>query len=330
MRRILTVLILTFVLCSDKVFAQIDPHFSQYYAYPLWLNPALTGVMNGDVRITANFRDQWGTIANPYSSTALSADYRPTSKIGLGINLLNQTAGSAGYNYLAAYGSASYGIIVSNDGYQHINFGLQAGFINHRFDMNKFQFGSQFDPTMGYNPALPSLENFSSVTSTVFDANTGVFYYDGDPLKAANIFGGFSVNHIAPAKDPFSNSNNTKIPLRYDLHAGVRIQASEFFSITPHALYIKQQNNQILAVGAYARFQVKGEDGLLLGAMYRLHDANVATAGYSFKNFVLGVSYDVNNSSLRRATQNQGGLELSLYYVFRKRIQEPEEVCPRL
>lgn len=330
MRRILTVLILTFVLYSGKLFAQVDPHFSQYYAYPLWLNPASTGVINGDLRIIGNFRNQWGSISNPYSTTALSVDGRPTSKIGLGFNIINQTAGNAGYDYLAAYGSASYGIIISNDGYQHINFGLQVGFLNHRFDMNKFEFGSQYDPTMGYNPSLPSLENFTSVNSTVFDAGTGVFYYDGNPLKAANFFGGFSVNHIAPAKDPFSTTNNTKIPIRYDLHAGVRIQASDFFSITPHALYVKQQTDHILAIGAYARFQVKGEDGLLLGAMYRLHDADVATAGYTFKNFIIGVSYDVTSSSLQRVSQNQGGLELSLGYTFRKRIQAPEEVCPRL
>lgn len=330
MKKLLTVLILTFGLSSGRLMAQIDPHFSQYYAYPLWLNPALTGVMNGNVRITANFRSQWGTIDNPYSSTALSADFRPMPKIGLGLNILNQSAGSGGYNYLAGYGSASYGIIVSNDGYQHINFGMQAGFINHRFDMSKFQFGSQYDPTMGFNASLPSLENFQSINSTVFDANAGLFYYDGNPLKAANLFGGFSVNHIVPAKDPFGTNSSTKIPIRYDVHAGARIQVSDYFSITPYGLYIQQQNNRILALGAYARFQVKGEDGLLLGAMYRLNDANVATVGYSFKNFVLGASYDITSSSLQRASQTQGGLELSLYYVFRKRIQEPEEVCPRL
>ncbi|RYY28117.1 MAG: type IX secretion system membrane protein PorP/SprF [Sphingobacteriaceae bacterium] len=330
MNKLPTVFILLFCLCASRLSAQIDPHFSQYYAYPLWLNPALTGVMNGDVRITANFRSQWGTIDNPYSSTALSADFRPTPKIGLGLNIINQSAGNAGYNYLGGYGSASYGIIVSNDGYQHINFGMQAGFINHRFDMNKFQFGSQYDPATGYNAGLPSFENFQSVNSTVFDANAGLFYYDGNPLKTANFFGGFSVNHIVPAKDPFGTNNNTKIPMRYDVHAGARIQVSEYFSVTPHGLYVQQQNNKILALGAYARFQVKSEDGLLLGAMYRLHDANVVTAGYTFRNFVLGASYDINSSSLQRATQGLGGLELSLYYVFRKRIQEPEEVCPRL
>ncbi len=330
MKRLLTVFILLFSLCAQRVLAQIDPHFSQYYAYPLWLNPALTGVMNGDARVTANYRSQWGTVDNPYSSAAISADFRPTNKIGLGVNIINQTAGGAGYDYLAAYGSASYGITVSNDGYQHVNFGMQAGFINRRFDVSKFEFGDQYDPTSGYSAGLPSFENFKSTNSTVFDANAGLFYYDGNPLKSANIFGGFSVNHIVPDKDTFGSTDYVKIPIRYDVHAGVRIQVSDFFSVTPHGLYVKQQDDHILALGAYTRFQVKGDDGLLLGAMYRFKDADVITAGYSFKGYVIGASYDINSSSLDRATQGLGGLELSLYYVFRKRIQEPEEVCPRL
>jgi type IX secretion system PorP/SprF family membrane protein len=319
------------VLFPRLLSAQIDPHFSQYYAYPLWLNPALTGVMNGDARINANYRNQWASVSsNPYSTTSISADIRPTTKISLGLNVIDQKAGSSGFNYFAGYGSASYGIIISNDSYQHINFGLQAGLINRSFDLNKFQFGNQYDPMMGFNPGLPSLENFTSSNTTVFDANAGVFYYDANPLKIANLFGGFSVNHLAPAKDPFATVANSRIPLRYDVHGGVRIQASEYFSIIPHAIYIQQQQNKILAFGAYTQLQFNDGNELILGGMFRKNDAAVANVGYHFKNMLIGMSYDVNSSSLTRATQGQGGLELSLSYVFRKRIQEPEEVCPRL
>ena len=47
------------LIMVNQLKAQIDPHFSQYYAYPLWLNPALTGVMNGEARINANYKDQY-------------------------------------------------------------------------------------------------------------------------------------------------------------------------------------------------------------------------------------------------------------------------------
>ena len=82
----------------NKSIAQVDPHFSQYYAYPLWLNPALTGVFNGDTRVNLNFKNQWASVGNGYNTGGLSADFRPTEKVGLGFNVINQAAGTAGYN----------------------------------------------------------------------------------------------------------------------------------------------------------------------------------------------------------------------------------------
>jgi type IX secretion system PorP/SprF family membrane protein len=106
--------------------AQIDPHFSQIYAYPLWLNPALTGVFDGDTRVTANFKGQWTGITNGYQTTAISADYKATDKVSLGLNLLDQKDGSADYNYIAAYGTLGYMIPISPDGTKKLHFGFPA------------------------------------------------------------------------------------------------------------------------------------------------------------------------------------------------------------
>ncbi len=97
---------------TSRVKAQIDPHFSQYYAYPIYLNPALTGVINGDLRVNANFKNQYATINNAYQTEGLSLDYRPTDKVGVGFNVLNQAAGDVGYNYFAAYGTFGYAIAI--------------------------------------------------------------------------------------------------------------------------------------------------------------------------------------------------------------------------
>ncbi|MBE7178908.1 MAG: PorP/SprF family type IX secretion system membrane protein [Mucilaginibacter polytrichastri] len=310
--------------------AQIDPHFSQYYAYPLWLNPALTGVINGDLRINANYRNQWGSISNAYSTAAVSADYRPNERIGLGLTILNQSAGDVGFNYFNALGSFSYGILVSQDGYHHVNFGVQAGLINRSFDMNKAQFGSQYDPEMGYNGSMPSYENFMMTNTTVFDANAGIFYYDGNPMKTANVFGGLSVAHLSRSRDPFSADMSMKMPMRYTFHGGVRIKASDFIDVIPNALYIRQQKAEEKGLGAYTQIKFPGNNELIAGAMYRFKDAAVASVGYHFNDFVMGMSYDFNTSSLNRASLGRGGLELSLSYMIRKRIDEPDEICPRL
>lgn len=315
----------------SQTWAQIDPHFSQYYAYPLYLNPALTGVINGDLRVNGNFKNQYANINNAYQTGALSLDYRPTEKVGLGFNVINQAAGDIGYNYFAAYTSLGYAISVSNDGYKKVSFGINAGLINRSFDATRAQFGSQFNPGSGFDPTLPSNENFLNTNATVFDAGAGIFYYDGDPTHTANIFGGFSAAHLSRSKDPFAvDGTRSKIPVRYTAHAGVRIKASESFDLIPHAIYMRQQKAEEKAVGAYTEFKLPDEKGLIIGGMYRFQDAAIANVGYHMNSLIIGASYDFNTSSLNRATFGQGGLELSISYVFRKRIQEPEPVCPRL
>src|ERR1700761_8373732 len=98
------------IVIAGNVSAQIDPHFSQYYAYPLWLNPALTGVFSGDSRVTANFKSQWASVDNAFQTAAISADTHINNRASIGINILDQQAGSIGYNYLAGYGTFGYGI----------------------------------------------------------------------------------------------------------------------------------------------------------------------------------------------------------------------------
>jgi len=315
---------------AGKVVAQVDPHFSQYYANPLWLNPALTGVINGDSRITGNYKNQWAGVNNAYETAAISADFRTSDKLSLGLYILNQSAGGNSFNYFSGYGSLGYGIAISNDGNHRLSFGVQAGLINRSFNMSNLQFGNQYNPGSGFDPSMPSFETFSNTNTTVFDANAGIFYYNGNPMNTLNAFGGVSVGHLSRPKDGFSADNSSKIPLRYAAHGGVRIRASEYVDVTPHALFVKQQNAMIKAVGAYSEFKFQDEKGLIIGGLYRLNDAAIANVGYHVNSLIIGASYDFNTSSLTRATSGQGGIELSVSYVFRKGFLLPEPICPRL
>ena len=188
------------ISCSK---AQVDPHFSQIYAYPLWLNPALTGVFDGNTRIAANFKDQWTGITNGYQTTAISADYKATDKVSLGLNLLDQKAGSADYNYLTAYGTFGYAVPVSSDGTKKLHFGLQVGFIDRSFDAGELQFGDQYNPLIGYDPNLSSGENFSATSSVIFDSGLGIYYDEANSGNSVRPFGGASIYHINGGPGPF-------------------------------------------------------------------------------------------------------------------------------
>ena len=103
--------ILTACLLLASVFqsvAQTDPHFTQNYTYPMYTNPAMTGGSDGEYRVSAVYRSQWGSVSNPYRTSGLSFDTRTSKNLAVGVNVLNQSAGDGGFNYFNAYGSVAY------------------------------------------------------------------------------------------------------------------------------------------------------------------------------------------------------------------------------
>jgi type IX secretion system PorP/SprF family membrane protein len=316
------------ILGTTRVNAQIDPHFSQYYANPLWLNPGLTGVIDGDYRVTLNAKQQWSSISNSYLTAGASFDVAPTKNLAFGGMVLNQSAGDVNYNYLNALASAAYRIRFGRAGANIVNFGIQAGILNKSFDPSKITTGSQFGGG-GFDSGLPNNETFSSSNTLVPDVNAGVMYFDGSPDKQANVFFGVSGNHLTRPTDHFLG-NDVRIPIRFTAHGGVRVKVSDVLDITPNGLYMKQGTAKEISGGAYAQYFVNQDTDLLFGANYRHEDAAIAYFGMHIKNMSFGVSYDFNTSNLNRATGSKGGLELSVSFTSRKGITGPNFFCPRL
>lgn len=323
------IVLLGIVLCSAKSFAQTDPHFSQYYAYPLWLNPALTGVIDGDYRASVNFKQQWSALNSSFLTGGASFDIAPKKNFSFGATILNQRAGELDFNYLTALVSGSYRLRFGVEGLQMISFGLQAGIINRSFDFSQARFGNQFNPLTGYDGGMLSNETLSAQSSLVPDVNAGVMFFDGNPNKSVNVFVGASAAHLNRPKDNFSGTNSV-IPVRFTAHGGARIRASELLDIVPNALFMTQGNTDEVSVGAYAQLNVNTSTNLLFGGNYRVKDAAIAFVGIQLKNMVFGLSYDVNTSTFNRASNSNGGLELSISLIGRNGIIGPNFFCPRL
>src|SRR5215212_3431276 len=141
-----------FLVTALQSAAQTDPHFTQNYTYPMYLNPALTGSGDGEYRVSAIYRSQWGAIGNPYRTTGASFDTRTNKNIALGFNIMNQAAGDGGFNYFNTYASVAYtGVKLGKEDNHHIVFAMQAGIINRHVDQTKFKWGEQWNPITGYN-----------------------------------------------------------------------------------------------------------------------------------------------------------------------------------
>src|SRR5580692_5142138 len=118
-------LLLAFLTCLAALPARAqDPGFSQFFASPLTLNPALTGKFNGVLRVAGNYRNQWPAISNAFITSTVSVDAPIlTNKLpvndtwGLGILAMNdKTAdGILTSNYLGI--STAYHLALDEDGY---------------------------------------------------------------------------------------------------------------------------------------------------------------------------------------------------------------------
>jgi type IX secretion system PorP/SprF family membrane protein len=330
MRVFINLIVLSLCCMALSSSAQVDPHFSQYYAYSLYLNPALTGISQVDFRATAIYRNQWSSYGKPYTSKGLSADFTTNSNINLGVNVLNQTAGNGGYSFTNAYVSVSYtGIKFDEDGYQRLSLGLQGGFISRKFDPEKLQFGSQWIPYVGYASTLPSGERFDKTTSTVFDANAGAAYYDGNPDKKVNVFAGISVAHLTEPEDPFLFGDKSKLPMRLTIHGGARIYVNEQVSVVPNFIFMQQGNAQEKMLGGYVEWNADRPVQLLAGFNYRLSDAIVPFAGIGFSDILIGLSYDANVSQMAKASGRADSFEISITFNKKQSHGNDYFKCPR-
>jgi type IX secretion system PorP/SprF family membrane protein len=336
MKKVLTVLALVLgsTLGSQQVHAQVDPHFTQYYIYPSWTNSALTGSFDGSYRVSGIFRTQWGNIGVPFLTQGLSAEFTSNKNMNFGLSLMNQTAGDGGYRYTTLHGSLAFtGLRFGPIENHRIVFGLQAGFIQRRFDVNKLRFQSQYNPITG-EPDRLSGEILQTPRSGTFDAGAGVMYFDATPGKSLNFYGGYSASHITRPTDRFLGSTveNSKLPMRHTFHAGARVRLNQQWSITPNALYMKQGTATETMIGMYSQYKATPETDVMAGANFRLNDAISPFVGFSHKRFVLGISYDINASDLGKLAKASNSFEVSMSISGRRNVKTPEVefVCPRL
>lgn len=308
-------------------YAQADPHFSQYFIQPVLLNPALTGAIEGDYRVSAVWRSQYG---NTLSTKGISAEMPTSKNINLGVNLLNQSSADKAYNYTNAYLSIAY--TGARFGNHYVVMAMQAGVLNRNFNIGRLQFGEQWVSGIGFDPSAHSSETFNKPNVSSFDAGAGLVYYDATADRKINLFGGLSAFHITSPKDPFiSGGDRQTMPVRYSAHAGARIIVSDLLNIVPNVLYMRQGQTDEKMAGAYVQVNASEQVDLMFGANLRFQDAISPFAGFYYKGITVGMSYDTNVSTKETMEINRSSMEVSLSYTWwRKNSMKTKPFyCPR-
>jgi type IX secretion system PorP/SprF family membrane protein len=326
----ITLLAIAFVLSAATSRAQ-DFHLSQYDAPPLFLNPAMTGMFDGQFRIHAHYRTQWAAIASkPFTTTGLSFDM-PVKKFGIGLQIMNYRAGAGDFNSLSALLSVGYDVVFDKEKNHHLALGVQGGIVHKSVNINKLTFGNQYTTANGggFDTGVPTGESFANSSFTVSDFNAGFLYYYAKENIRVNPFIGVSAFHLTQPNESFYDQSN-KLPLRYYIHGGLKINVNEKIQLLPKGIYMREVNASEYTATLLLHYYLKDDTYLIFGPTYRSKDAGIIELGLKKGQYTARISYDVNTSSLKKVTNYRGGFEISLTYIARRTKPNPLANCPRL
>ncbi len=315
-----------------------DYHFSQFYAQPIHLNPALTGAFDGTFRVSTDYRTQWQSVTIPYQTFGFEADgaiYRNNRRqelVGIGGVVNADKSGDVSYSSIQALLSMSYIRYIGKRGKHKIGIGLYGGFINNTIDYFAARWDEQYVNGM-YAADNASSESFLNERQFFFDCGAGLFW-SYTPNKMNTFQLAFSAAHLNRPIESYGDAF-TRLPIRYNAHFLSRIGINRDLALEPMIYTSWQRNFSEYTFGTDIEyFQRKNSYTTIFsfggGLFYRWNDAIIAHLFFDWQNLRLGVSYDFNTSQFVTATHVRGGLEISLLYIFRKKTitRLGKEPCP--
>jgi type IX secretion system PorP/SprF family membrane protein len=323
-----------------------DVHFSQYFSSPLTLNPALTGLTQCDLRLAANYRNQWSSVSdNPYMTGTVSFDIATLKDklpegdaLGVGLLGLFDKSGSGALQNITIGLSVAYHKAFGAEKQHTLSFGLQGYLVQKSIDFSKLTFEDQYDPTLGL-PTGRTNESTANADLTYPDFNLGLMY-SGRLSEFATLYGGVSYYHLTQPVETFMSGDH-KIASRLSLSLGGSFSLNENLILYASGLYQSQgKATETMIGGAAGIIMNPGHDEdlqrntiLYLGAWYRYGDALCPYVGLEWSKMQVALSYDANISRFTPATQGNGAYELSLIFNGcinkRDRGPRPNVSCPR-
>lgn len=318
--------------CVSNLVAQ-DIHWSQFNDNPVFQNPGNAGHFDGDVRFVGNFRDQWRAVSVPYQTLSVSADGKPYNYRNLGVGGLffHDVTGDGRLRTIELQGNISYLLKLTKDSTHTIRPGINVGMNHRQVNWEGFKFGNQYNGQY-YDGNLPTNELYQHDKKTNFSFGVGAVYnYYIKKRQFLQVSGAlFNINRPNQGffDEKITRDMRTNIAIKYQHPLG------QDWDIIPSVQMSFQGVYREIIVGTSAKYTLVNRlskyRALYAGLWYRTVDAAYITVGMDYQQWFVGLSYDMNFSTLTKASRARGGFEVAVRYIlFRfKPKKEVHRICP--
>lgn len=297
-----------------------DFHYSQFYAAPLYLNPALTGSTELS-RVGLNYRKQWPGLDHDFNAYSAYFDHYSfdlRSGIGLAVNSFQETNMKVNTTDVSAF--YSYNLQIAES--WNFRIGTQASLVRRSADLDNLVFGDQVDL---FNRSINSgtIDNVPD-----FDPYSYLDIGFGALLNNENFWLGSSFHHVnQPGISFYPDDELGYLPVKWSVHGGWNfpLGANQYFGskfdnmASVMANFKKQGPFQQFDVGTQLLYK-----SLITGLSYRgipgmrglpNQDSIIFLVGLKLETgMVIGYSYDFMVSNI--GTQTKGAHEISIRYQF--------------
>ena len=323
-----------------------DPAFSQFFSSPLNINPALTANINEKWRLISNYRNQWSGPGNPYSTGTVSFDSKlfqdvagnfvdENTRVGVGAMMMydESMGGALKSNYASLNATANIKLVkkegyeqnghrirhsgkANNDEGAEQRLGVGLGFIygNKRLDLNKLDFGEQFNGSV-FDTNLPTGETALSQMKPYISATAGLLYSYNKNYTHIDL--GVAAFHINKPLQTFIKDDNQFLARRYVVHGNVETMLSDKIFLNTNGVYQNQSGASYFSIGGALGYYIPGYDDsndmiLNAGLWYWSDNAVIPYFGISYGKFQVGLTYDITISKLSAAAKRPSTFELCL------------------
>ncbi len=326
-----------------------DPVFSQYTTSATHSNPGMLGLFDGEVRLAANFRDQWTSAlgGKPLRTMAASGELRYNVRgkdyIGVGLTALQDEGGQASFR------QNRLGLGVSLQKYLGggrgrdatvVGFGGRVGYGQNSLMADGLWYTSDIDTSsLVIEPGVGGLPpGYTGQTLGFLDVSAGVNL--AIVRREYSLTAGLAAHHLNRPNNSFLYDGSQVLPTRYTGLVALEVMMRDELRFLPSLNYERQgKSNRIMGGGGLAYMpQGEGDAGFRVGTYGRMAnkltkgmylEAIVLVAQVEFKRTVVGISYDVNTGSVGRAVDGRGAYEVSLAWT-RPGRSRYKVVCPKL